>query len=123
MQARVRGRSGQVPRPELRTAHVVSGWAPPGLPATATPASLAGARPAPARYGLRGTLSGSARSAAGPPSLNNQLDLRRSPMTYVIAEPCVDVKDQACVSVCPVDCIHFDDGTDRTLYTVSYTHL
>ena len=29
-------------------------------------------------------------------------------MTYVIAEPCVDVIDQSCVSVCPVDCIHFE---------------
>ena len=27
-------------------------------------------------------------------------------MTYVITEPCVDVKDTACVDVCPVDCIH-----------------
>ena len=27
-------------------------------------------------------------------------------MTYVICEPCVDVKDTACVDVCPVDCIH-----------------
>lgn len=26
-------------------------------------------------------------------------------MTYVIAEPCIDVKDRACVDVCPVDCI------------------
>ena len=34
-------------------------------------------------------------------------------MTYVIAEPCIDVLDQACVSVCPVDCIHYDEGTDR----------
>jgi len=30
-------------------------------------------------------------------------------MTYVIAEPCVDVKDGACVDVCPVDCIHEAD--------------
>ena len=37
-------------------------------------------------------------------------------MTYVIAEPCVDVKDQACVAVCPVDCIKFEEGIDRTLY-------
>ena len=37
-------------------------------------------------------------------------------MAYVIAEPCIDVRDQACVSVCPVDCIHFEDGVDRTLY-------
>jgi NAD-dependent dihydropyrimidine dehydrogenase PreA subunit len=34
-------------------------------------------------------------------------------MTYVIAEPCIDVKDQACVQECPVDCIY--EG-DRTLY-------
>ncbi|CAN5532973.1 hypothetical protein BH23CHL8_BH23CHL8_05220 [soil metagenome] len=34
-------------------------------------------------------------------------------MTYVIAEPCIDVLDQACVAVCPVDCIHYDEGTDR----------
>jgi ferredoxin len=27
-------------------------------------------------------------------------------MTYIIAEPCVDTKDTACVDVCPVDCIH-----------------
>ena len=27
-------------------------------------------------------------------------------MTYVIAEPCVGVKDASCVEVCPVDCIH-----------------
>ena len=27
-------------------------------------------------------------------------------MTYVITEPCIGVKDTACVDVCPVDCIH-----------------
>ena len=37
-------------------------------------------------------------------------------MTYVIAEPCVDVMDQACVSVCPVDCIHYEEGVDRKLF-------
>ena len=31
-------------------------------------------------------------------------------MTYVIAQPCIDVKDKACVEVCPVDCIHPIDG-------------
>ena len=42
-------------------------------------------------------------------------------MTYVITEPCIDVKDLTCVEVCPVDCIHpteeepdFDDH--RQLY-------
>ncbi|MEO6702190.1 MAG: ferredoxin [Jatrophihabitantaceae bacterium] len=34
-------------------------------------------------------------------------------MTFVIAEPCVDIKDRACVEVCPVDCIY--EG-ERTLY-------
>jgi NAD-dependent dihydropyrimidine dehydrogenase PreA subunit len=37
-------------------------------------------------------------------------------MPFVIAEPCIDVQDQACVSVCPVACIHFDAGKDRKLY-------
>ncbi|HET7928354.1 MAG TPA: ferredoxin, partial [Actinomycetota bacterium] len=26
-------------------------------------------------------------------------------MAYVIAEPCIDIKDKACVDECPVDCI------------------
>jgi NAD-dependent dihydropyrimidine dehydrogenase PreA subunit len=30
-------------------------------------------------------------------------------MPYVIAEPCVDVKDGRCVDVCPVDCIKTSD--------------
>jgi NAD-dependent dihydropyrimidine dehydrogenase PreA subunit len=32
-------------------------------------------------------------------------------MPYVIAEPCIGVKDKACVAVCPVDCIH--EGEDQ----------
>ena len=31
-------------------------------------------------------------------------------MPYVIAEPCITVKDKACVEVCPVDCIY--EGTE-----------
>jgi ferredoxin len=37
-------------------------------------------------------------------------------MAYVIAEPCIEPKDTACVDACPVDCIHpkknttYDDG-------------
>lgn len=27
-------------------------------------------------------------------------------MTYVIAQPCVDIKDKACIDECPVDCIY-----------------
>ncbi|HEY5320937.1 MAG TPA: ferredoxin [Galbitalea sp.] len=34
-------------------------------------------------------------------------------MTYVIAEPCIDVMDRACVDECPVDCI-YEGG--RSLY-------
>ncbi|MFF1257394.1 ferredoxin [Streptomyces sp. NPDC058321] len=34
-------------------------------------------------------------------------------MTYVIAQPCVDVKDRACLEECPVDCIY--EG-ERMLY-------
>jgi NAD-dependent dihydropyrimidine dehydrogenase PreA subunit len=34
-------------------------------------------------------------------------------VTYTIAEPCVDVKDKACIEECPVDCIY--EG-ERMLY-------
>ena len=34
-------------------------------------------------------------------------------MTYVITEPCIDVKDKSCIEECPVDCIY--EG-DRMLY-------
>jgi NAD-dependent dihydropyrimidine dehydrogenase PreA subunit len=37
-------------------------------------------------------------------------------MTYVITDPCIDLLDKSCVEVCPVDCIHFEEGTDRKLY-------
>ncbi len=36
-------------------------------------------------------------------------------MTHVIAQPCIDVKDKACVDVCPVDCIHGEEK-DTQLY-------
>ena len=36
-----------------------------------------------------------------------------SAMTYVIAQPCVDLKDKACIEECPVDCIY--EG-ERSLY-------
>jgi NAD-dependent dihydropyrimidine dehydrogenase PreA subunit len=37
-------------------------------------------------------------------------------MAFVIAEPCTDVMDQACIRACPVACIHFHAGEDRKLY-------
>ena len=52
-------------------------------------------------------------------------------MTYIIAEPCIDVTDKACVEVCPVDCIYEigDDGVshngieaDEGLKNLLYIH-
>ncbi|MEO6924610.1 MAG: ferredoxin, partial [Bryocella sp.] len=42
-------------------------------------------------------------------------------MSFIIAEPCIGVKDTACVAACPVDCIHpmrgsRDFGTSAMLY-------
>ena len=45
----------------------------------------------------------------GPPALSR----RNDSVTYVIAEPCVDLKDKACIEECPVDCIY--EG-QRSLY-------
>jgi NAD-dependent dihydropyrimidine dehydrogenase PreA subunit len=47
------------------------------------------------------------RGTLGPLCLT--LERTRVPgdfMAYVIAEPCIGVKDTACVDACPVDCIH-----------------
>ena len=30
-------------------------------------------------------------------------------MAYIIAEPCIEVKDKSCVEACPVDCIYEAD--------------
>ena len=37
-------------------------------------------------------------------------------MAYIIAEPCIDLKDASCVDVCPVDCIHTED--DDNMYYI-----
>ena len=37
-------------------------------------------------------------------------------MTYYIVEPCIDLLDKSCVEVCPVDCIHYEEGSDRMEY-------
>jgi NAD-dependent dihydropyrimidine dehydrogenase PreA subunit len=41
-------------------------------------------------------------------------------MPYVIAEPCIDVKDKACVEVCPVDCIY--EGAEPALHPPRRMH-
>jgi len=48
-------------------------------------------------------------------------------MTYIIAEPCVDVRDRACVDVCPVDCIYEVEKTqlkegDESYKLMLYIH-
>jgi NAD-dependent dihydropyrimidine dehydrogenase PreA subunit len=35
-------------------------------------------------------------------------------MTYVITEPCIDVKDKGCVDECPVDCAGDDTSASAT---------
>jgi len=37
-------------------------------------------------------------------------------MAFVIAAPCIDHQDQACIESCPVDCITFEPGLDRKAY-------
>ena len=36
-------------------------------------------------------------------------------MTYIIVSPCVDLKDGACIDVCPVDCIYTTED-DNQMY-------
>src|SRR5580704_9213064 len=41
-----------------------------------------------------------------PPGTPRKPTQRKKRMAYVIAEPCIGTKDNSCVEVCPVDCIH-----------------
>ena len=44
-------------------------------------------------------------------------------MAYIIAEPCINTKDTACVDVCPVDCIHpKKDEAEFEQATMLYIH-
>ncbi len=53
------------------------------------------------RGSVRGA-TGEILGCGGPP----QRFIWRNKVTYVIAQPCVDLKDRACVDECPVDCIY-----------------
>jgi ferredoxin len=46
--------------------------------------------------------------AGAPATMRDPTPVRRElqTVTYIIAEPCIDVKDKSCIDVCPVDCIH-----------------
>jgi ferredoxin len=54
--------------------------------------------------------------AARPEGLFHNFDPSEVVMTYVIGAPCIDVMDKSCIDVCPVDCIHFEEGADRMLF-------
>jgi NAD-dependent dihydropyrimidine dehydrogenase PreA subunit len=41
-----------------------------------------------------------------PLGADNACIKKGAPMAYVIAQPCIGVKDTACVDACPVDAIH-----------------
>ena len=45
-------------------------------------------------------------SIPAPPPAWWVLPLECRALAYVIAEPCIGTKDNSCVEVCPVDCIH-----------------
>lgn len=62
--------------------------------------------------GLDGHTSGRPARARRP-ATDRLCRMQEGKMTYVIAQPCVDVQDRACLVECPVDCIY--EGT-RTLY-------
>jgi NAD-dependent dihydropyrimidine dehydrogenase PreA subunit len=54
--------------------------------------------------------SGSERTHTHSPLTVGQ---ERCAVAYVIAQPCIGVKDNSCVEVCPVDCIHSTDEADQ----------
>lgn len=37
-------------------------------------------------------------------------------MTYYSTSACIDEVNQMCVDICPVDCIHVEDGVDRMVF-------
>jgi len=59
-------------------------------------------------YRLRGgDARALARTAIARAAIRSSLSTRKdTAVTYIIAEPCIDIKDRSCVDVCPVDCIH-----------------
>ena len=56
-----------------------------------------------------------ASEAGNPPAISDRP--KEGPgMTHIITEPCIGVKDTACVDVCPVDCIYGKDEDWEMLY-------
>jgi NAD-dependent dihydropyrimidine dehydrogenase PreA subunit len=53
------------------------------------------------------------RAVTGPGAAGRTRTTEEFHVTYIIAQPCVDVLDRACIEECPVDCIY--EG-ERMLY-------
>ena len=70
--------------------------------------SLSGGRaPGEAKLGGRDRSAGAPAPDPGSRPGPHTPERKRSDLvTYVIAQPCVDLKDRACVEECPVDCIY-----------------
>ena len=49
---------------------------------------------------------GTVKIRGSPRTADSDSDGSLDSMAYVIAEPCIGTKDNSCVEVCPVDCIH-----------------
>jgi ferredoxin len=61
-------------------------------------------------------LAAKARPAPSRQATDRRRRRKEATMAFVIAEPCVDHMDRACVDVCPVDCIAGDPDLDRKFY-------
>ena len=62
-----------------------------------------------AAHGLRARHEAAEQGGADEPGRTGEQQhcwLSCRAMAYVIAEPCIGTKDNSCVEVCPVDCIH-----------------
>jgi NAD-dependent dihydropyrimidine dehydrogenase PreA subunit len=60
---------------------------------------------------LRGATQPTLAAGGGEPSrgVAARTALGGSPVPHIIVEPCIGTKDQACVDVCPVECIYEAD--------------
>ncbi len=58
-------------------------------------------------------MCGPQRVRSAPTLTTRKAGEERCAVAYVIAQPCIGVKDNSCVEVCPVDCIHSTDDADQ----------
>lgn len=55
-----------------------------------------------------------------PARADDSVHWEESSVAYIIVEPCVGVKDKACVEICPVDCIY--EGTKEGFPDMLFIH-